>query len=122
VHAYGSDQAFLRLAETLPHFQHPVAVVTFFIPAMLWRLSDDDHPHLGFDGLEPKAVPLGFWTDLRIEKIWKNVVPYRDEVALEARIFRETARLAQARGAKAIFVAPRFDEKNPREDKDLIDE
>ncbi|MEO6420942.1 MAG: hypothetical protein ABIP39_16130 [Polyangiaceae bacterium] len=122
VHGYGSDQAFLRLAENLPRFQHPVAVVTFFIPAMLWRLSDNDHPHLGFDGPLPKVVPLGFWTDLRIEKIWKNVIPYRNELALEAKIVRETARLAEERGAKAIFVAPRFNDQNPREDAYLVEQ
>ncbi len=122
VHGYGSDQAFLRLAETLPRFQHPAAIVTFFIPAMLWRLSEYDHPHLGFDGLEPKVVPVSFLHDLRLERMRKNLISYRDELALAAKIFRETARLAHERGAKAIFVAPRFNDQDPREDRYLIDE
>jgi hypothetical protein len=109
VHGYGVDQAFLRLHDELSSFERPVAVVSFFYLPMLARMNDDTHPHLVFDGVEPRVVPVdGFFRELRLARVWREVVRYRDDSTLElaARIFRETDRLARAHGARAVFVAP----------------
>src|SRR5262249_3337372 len=111
VHGYGLDQAFLRLHDTLPRFERPVAVITFFIEAMLLRLQTPDHPHLAFLGTEPIATPPahGLLGDLRLGQLWRSVVPYHDDsvIALAAKIFEQTDRLARERGAKALFLCPR---------------
>jgi hypothetical protein len=124
VHGYAVDQAYLRLADAVPRFERPVALITLFIPPMLRRLRDEDHPRIAFDEtLAPRVVsPQGFWPELRLARVWDRVVPYHDdsEVLHAAEIYRATARIARERGARAIFVAPRFGQ--PHGDKYLTDE
>jgi hypothetical protein len=52
------------------------------------------------------------------------VVPYRrdDAYGLVAEIYRRTDRLARARGATALFVAPQFNHDSPRRDQWMVDE
>jgi hypothetical protein len=125
VHGYGSDQAFLRLSDALPRFEHPVATVTFFFSLMVWRMTLDDHPHIVFDGVTPRLVsPHGFFHDLHLSQAARGIFEYRDDDALETAktIFRETARLSTARGAKAIFLCPSFGYAPPRGDRWILDE
>jgi hypothetical protein len=125
VHGYGTDQAFLRLYDELPRFRRPVAVVTIFLAPMAVRMTNDDHPRLELDGLVPKVVPAhGFFHDLHVAQVERLLLPHPGDGALRmaARIFRETDRLARERGAKAVFVAPRFDSQEPRGDAYLIRE
>lgn len=124
VHGYGADQAFLRLVDELPKYQHPVAVVSFFIPAVIERLSRYDHPHIVFDGIEPRVVQTdGMWDQLRIFQLGRLMVEYHTDEAFDlcAQIFRETARRANERGAKALFVAPAIGYAPPRGDRYLLD-
>ncbi len=126
VHAYGSDQSFLRLADSLPKFQSPTAIVSLYLPSILSRLRLDTHPTIRFDGdafsLVRPAHPA--WRDLHLLQVAADVIPYQpgadDTLELAAKIFKATADLGNARGAKVIFVGPRFGE--PRGDQYVIDE
>jgi hypothetical protein len=125
VHGYGPDQAFLRLHDMLPSFQHPVAIVSIYLPFMIDRLQEDTHPHLRFVDDEPVLDPVhGFWQDLRLARAWRATQPYRTDgpYELAATIYRETDRLARAHGAKAFFVAPNQAWGRPRPDQAVIDE
>ncbi|MGO9835822.1 MAG: hypothetical protein ACLP1X_16590 [Polyangiaceae bacterium] len=122
VHGYGSDQAFLRLADTLPRFDHPVAVVSLFMPCMMWRMTRVNHPRVALDDGSLTLIPAAkSWRDLAIGQLWLDVVRYDSDavVTRAASLFRETARLAVARGAKALFVRPYF---GKRDDAALVDE
>ncbi len=125
VHGYGSDQAFLRLSDALPRLERPVATVTFFFSLMVWRMTLDDHPHVVFDGVTPRLVsPHGFFHDLHLSQAARGIFEYRDDTALETAkaIFRETARMSLARGAKPFFVCPSFGYPEPRGDRWILDE
>jgi len=123
VHGYGSDQAFLRFVDALPRFKHVVAVVSFYIPAMLGRLSCNDHPHLVFpiEGADPAVTTA---LDLRVVNVLKRVVPYRAEQDFDLlkQILRETDRRARERGAKMVFVYPQLNNESPRRDAWMVDE
>jgi hypothetical protein len=124
---YGCDQAFLRLFDALPRFRHVVAIVTLFFPGLVDRVGWFDRPRLAFDRDEPVVSPPrpGFWRDLRVVRVVTELLPYRDEASIEltGEIFRQTARLARTRGARALFVTPQLGRGGrPRGDAALIDE
>jgi hypothetical protein len=108
VQGYGSDQAFVRLADALPRFQHPVAVVSLFFPGMVDRVAWVDRPRLAFDGDALRVTPAGptWWQDLRLTRTARELAPWHDAdaVALTARVFAATERMARARGATAITL------------------
>jgi hypothetical protein len=78
VHGYGNDQAYMRLETELPHFRHPVAVVSLFMTALFGRNLDQDRPHLGSD-----LVWLAPQKHSRLASLTKLVVPYRTEATVE---------------------------------------
>jgi hypothetical protein len=124
VDGYGSDQAFLRLADALPRFEHPVAIITFFMPGLVERVERVDHPRLVFDGVEARLAPAGFVESLRLSQAFREIFAYRAEWAIRTteEVFRQTARLAGERGARAIFVAPYLGTDWPRGDGYLVEE
>ena len=125
VDGYSSDQAFLRLLDARPRFEHPVAVVTFFVPnLMVNRLQATDHPRLLFDGDEVKLVSPSFIQSFRLTQAFREVFDYHAEWAIETtgEVFRRTARLATERGARALFVTPYLGCNWPRADGYLVDE
>jgi hypothetical protein len=69
---------------------------------------------LRFEGGGPVVDPpsTGFWEDVRLVRVVKAWLPFRDDAAerLTGEIFRQTDLLAQRRGARALFVVPRFDD------------
>jgi hypothetical protein len=113
---YGSDQAYLRLMDVLYRLEHPVAVVTVFLPVQLGRGLQDYRPRLVLrDGqlfLEPATS--GLWSRWRLRDLWVNELPYLSDaalsqtMALHAAIFQATSRVARARGAEPLFVVPSF--------------
>jgi hypothetical protein len=124
---YGSNQAFVRLADTLPRYQHVLAIVTLFFPKLVDRVGWVDRPRLAFDGDEPIVSPPapGFWGDMRLVRLARDLLRYRDEAAilLTGAIFRQTDRLARAHGARALFLTPALEgPRRPRGDRYLIDE
>lgn len=125
VDGYGSDQAFLRLVDALPRYEHVVAVVTLFFPGLVDRVAWPDHPRLDFDGHAPRVTPpTGVACgDLRLLRLAREALPYRDEGAIQltGAIFRETARLARERGARALFLTPHLG-RAANGDRYLVDE
>jgi hypothetical protein len=109
VHGYGNDQAYLRLQSELPHFRHPVAVVSLFMTALFGRNLDQDRPHLG-----PGLVWLPPQKRSRLASLTKLVVPYRTETTVERgvkvtqEVLRATNELAQAHGATPLLVVLQF--------------
>jgi hypothetical protein len=109
VSGYASDQAFLRLRRELPRFEHPVAVVMLFMPALFDRNLDDDRPHL--DARLQWHSPARRW---RLLALARRVFRYRRTETIEAGIAttRKTLRggvqLAQGRGAVPLIVVPQF--------------
>ncbi len=111
--AYGSDQAYLRLVDAMPRFEHLVATVTVFIPLQLSRNLYDDRPGLtlgpGGD-LQFRPARTDFGSLLRIRRLLVNEVPYIGNhaidrtLALTSAIVRETSLRTRARGATPIFV------------------
>jgi len=116
VSAYATDQAYLRLLTELPRFQHPLAVVTLFTPAIFDRNMDDDRPHLG-----PGLVWQPAVTRWRMLDILRLLVRYRKEetidrgVAVTRDVFRATIALAHAHHATALIVVPQFGPEEPAE-------
>jgi hypothetical protein len=125
VQGYGSDQAFVRLADALPRYEHLVAVVTLFFPGLVDRVAWVDRPRLAFAGHEPQVTPGGpsLWQDLRLTRVARELSPWRDPAAVEltATIFDETTRLAQARGARSLFLVVHPDESWSQVDRQLVD-
>jgi hypothetical protein len=123
---YGCDQAFIRLSDALPRFEHVVAVVTIFFPFLVDRVGWVDRPRLSFVADSPVVSPPhpGFWADLRVVRVVSDLLPYRDEasIALTGEIFRQTDRLARGRGARALFVTPQLGHGRPRGDAYLVDD
>jgi hypothetical protein len=127
VDGYGSDQAFVRLVDALPRYDHVVAIVTLFFPKLVDRVGWVDRPRLAFDGREARVSPPapGFWSNLRLVRLARDLLPFRDEASIQltAAVFRETDRLARERGARALFLTPSLEgSRRPRGDRYLIDE
>jgi hypothetical protein len=117
VHGYGNDQAYLRLQSELPHFRHPVAVVSLFMTALFGRNLDQDRPHLG-----PGLVWLPPQQRSRLTSLRKLVVPYRTETTVERgvkvtqEVLRATSELSRAHGAIPLLVVLQFgDESQPEQ-------
>src|SRR5256885_3954332 len=78
VHGFGNDQAYLRLQTELPHFRHPVAVVSLFMTALFGRNLDQDRPHLG-----PGLVWLPGEQRSRRSSLTQLLVAYRADTTVE---------------------------------------
>ena len=109
VHGYGNDQAYMRLETELPHFRHPVAVVSLFMTALFGRNLDQDRPHLG-----PDLEWLPPQKHSRLASLTKLVVPYRTGTTVERgvrvtqQVLRATNELARAHGAIPLLVVLQF--------------
>ncbi len=120
--AYGSDQAYLRLMDAMPRFEHLVATVTVFIPLQLGRNLHDDRPRLVLrptGELELVPAATDFLSRLYIRRIFSNELPYVGERAIDrtlsltSAILRETSMRTRARGAIPLFVVPIHGAKRP---------
>ncbi len=106
---FSNDQAYLRLAEELPHFRKPVAVVWLFSPSLFDRNLLDDRPHFG-----PGLIWLPAAHRWRLAALVKWVWPYRSDasiergVAITAAVLRAGVDLARARGAEPLIAVPQF--------------
>jgi len=109
VHGYSTDQMYLRLAQELPRFRQPVAVVSIFMTELFGRNLDDDRPHLG-----PGLVWQGAEHASRLMSLAGLLVPYRRDTTVErgVRVTREVflafVELARRRGATPLVVVPEF--------------
>src|SRR4029079_9139948 len=73
-----TDRASLRLAQELPRFRQPLAVVMLFTPAIFDRNLDDDRPHLG-RGL----VWLPAANHWRLAAIARRLIRYRSTASID---------------------------------------
>jgi hypothetical protein len=116
VHAYGHDQAYLRLRTELPHFRRPVAVVSLFMTTLFGRNLDQDRPHLG-----ASLVWLPAEQRSRLSSLAKLVVRYRADttvergVAVTQQVLRTTSELARAHGATLLVVLQFGHEAQPEQ-------
>jgi hypothetical protein len=115
VNGYGCDQAYLRLLDALPRFEHVRATVTTFLPVQLGRNLQDLKPRLVLnDAASLEWIPgaTGFFARLRLRRLLMNELPYSSDraiastVAVSRAILRETDARTRAKGAKAIFLVP----------------
>jgi hypothetical protein len=116
VHGFASDQAYRRLADELPRFAHPVALVTLFMPSLFDRNLNEDRPHLG-----PDLKPLPAVRRWRLAELLAQLVPYRSSAAIERGIattravLRATVELGRARGCQSLILVPQFGPERPME-------
>jgi hypothetical protein len=109
VDGFGSDQAYLRLESELPRFHRPTAVIAIFMTTLFGRNLDDDRPHLG-----PGLVWLPGVHHGRLRSLVQLIAPYRSDetvergIAVTRAVLRATVRLAVARGAVPLVLAPQF--------------
>lgn len=100
VGGYGSDQAYLRLAEALPRFRRVVATVTLFVPVQLGRNLRNFRPRLALhDGA---LVPLpGSPSRLRLGRLFLDELPLFSDAGLD-----ESVRLTRAILDRTAQLAP----------------
>ncbi len=107
VFGYSNGQAYQRIAEELPHFRKPVAVVSLFASSLFDRNLRDDRPHFG-----PGLIWLPAAHRWRLAALVKVVWPYRSDASIErgiaitAAVLRANVDLARARGAEPLIVVP----------------
>jgi hypothetical protein len=112
MHGYGSDQAYLRLADALGTFDRVAAAVTLFVPAQLERNVFTFRPHLvlapgGTLTLAP-ALAEAAPPSVCLLRVACALLPYHDDGRLEvtAAILRASDAAVRARGAVSLFVVP----------------
>jgi hypothetical protein len=116
VHGYSTDQAYERLAQELPRFRRPTAVVLLFMTALVGRNLDDDRPHL-----DPELGWHPAQESPRLLALAALLVPYRTTHTVETGIrttravLRATVELARARGAEPLVVIPQFGSEDDAE-------
>lgn len=109
VNGYGTDQSTLKLAQELPRFRQPKAVVALFAPTLMERNLDEDRPHLDAALRWHPARPM--W---RLQRLAKNMVLYHstqridDGIAMTRAALVATARAARARGTAVLILVPGF--------------
>jgi hypothetical protein len=113
--AYGVDQAYLRLADALGRIPRAAVVLSVFIPAQLGRQLRDDRPRLALDaaGKLQLVPPVGGLLAVSyLRDLVANRFPYAGDGALHralattAAVLRATVELAEAHGARPLFVVP----------------
>lgn len=113
---YGNDQAYRRALDALPRFDHPLALVTLFVPDQIARNVDRWRPRLGLapDGTLLPLPPSGGPRLLRL----LDQLPFHGDEPLRvtAAILRATAEAARARGAEPLFVVTNYGPPCLRED------
>ena len=116
VFGYANDQAYLRLAQELPRFQRPVAIVSLFIPSLFARNLGDDRPHLG-PGLSWRSARHRSW----LRSLFRFLVPYHSEAEIEQgiqmtrEVLTAAADLARRRGAIPLVVDAQYGPESPVE-------
>ena len=94
--AYRLDQSWLRLKDSLPRLEHPVAVVGLFMPGLIGR------------GFAAAAHPAALLQRSGLYRLWRHLYLSDAEMAegirTAAAMLRDMAALWRSRGAPCIFV------------------
>jgi hypothetical protein len=116
VFAYGDDQVAMRIAQELPRFARPRALVILFSPGLVFRDFDDERPHLGPGLVWRPAVDRS-----RLLALIRFFVPYHGKAEIDRTLvlvreeLRRSIAAAGARGAPALVVVPQFEPADPLE-------
>ncbi len=100
VDGYSDAQAYLRLADQLPRFRAPVAIVFLFLPSVFYKNLDRTRPRL--NAALQRLPPETPW---RLGLLAHRLLPYdgsaeiEDGVRTSRAILRSVAELARGRGA-----------------------
>lgn len=113
VQGFGADQAYLRTAEVVATYAHPIAIVTVFLPEQATRAEVEHLPHLraSADGGVERVEPAPAWLrDLRLRSVFLRTIGYHGDREVEGlrAVARATEALARSRGAYALFVTTNF--------------
>ena len=114
VHGFSGAQAYVHaVAEVMPRFERPLAVVTIVLAEQVERnkLTNRAVLRIGPLGLLEHAAPAPEWsTNVRLGRLWSEVFHSNDDEAfeIERAVLRETARAARARGAVPLFVVTNY--------------
>ena len=110
VTGYGPDQAYLRLADDLPRFAHPIATVTMVLPFALERSVAPDRPHFvptpsGSLVTEPRYDRTLAGRSRLLSLLAGATGYHSDDAIVRTRaIVTATDRVSRERGAFALFV------------------
>ncbi len=111
VPAYGTDQAYLRLADALPRLARPRLVVLVFVPQQIRRNVSPVREHfvVAGDGTlarVPPATGLAAW---RLARLGSDEPFHGDEpIRVTRAILVAAAQAARARGARPLFVVTNY--------------
>ena len=132
VDAYGLDQTYMREAEVLPSYSHPIAIVTVFHPEMAERAEVEDRPRLRVDdhGALRLVPPTPLWIrEIQLRRILRGLYHSSSELEDLRALVRATADLARSRGAYPLFLTLNFSDpcldvegRGPYLFRSLIDE
>jgi hypothetical protein len=116
VNGYSDAQAYLRLADQLPRFRAPVAIVFLFLPSVFYKNLDRTRPRL-----DAALQRLPQETPWRLGLLVHRLLPYdssaeiEDGVRTSRAILRAVAELARDRGAASLAIVPQFVPEDPGE-------
>jgi len=116
VNGYGTDQEWLQVRHTLPHFGRTKAVVALFAPMMIERSLDRHRPRLDAD-LRWHAAEPGW----RLGKLLRKLLLYHSAARVDSGIAATRAGLvaivkaAGARGAQPLILVPEIGPEQPIE-------
>jgi hypothetical protein len=116
VNGYGTDQEWLQVRRTLPHFGRTKAVIALFAPMMIERSLDRHRPRLDAD-LRWHAAEPGW----RLGKLLRKLLLYHSAARVESGIVASRAGLvaivkaARARGAQPLILVPEIGPEQPVE-------
>jgi hypothetical protein len=107
VPAYGSDQAYLRLADALARLARPRLVVFLFVAREIRRNLSPARPHLVLDG--GRLVPAPASPGPALRRLVTDE-PYHGDAPLATTraILVAAADAARARGARPLFVVTNY--------------
>ena len=109
--AYGNDQAYLRLLDTLPRLTRPKLVVILFVPPQIRRNISPSRPHLVL-GPEGALVPVPAATGLaalRLVRLFRDEPYHGDEpVQVTRAILVASAKAVRDHGGEPLFLITNY--------------
>src|SRR5262249_33681722 len=125
VPAYGTDQAYLRLAEALPRLSRPRVVVFVFVPQEIRRNVSPVREHfaVGPDGALARVAAATGLAGWRLARVWSDEPFHGDEAIRVTRaILVAAAEAARARGAEPLFVVTNYGRRCAGDDPWMVRE
>ncbi|HKA91987.1 MAG TPA: hypothetical protein VKE22_30195 [Haliangiales bacterium] len=108
---YSTEQEYVRIADALPRFAKPVAVVLLLVNTQISRNAHTHRPHLEIagDGTPVFAPAAGGLPGLRVVQLLTERLYHPERaVQITAAILRAADRAIRERGARPIFLVTNF--------------